>query len=145
MNIVKGQVYKDNLEGKQKLLVTRVTETDVYAIDRHGTERVYFKSGDWSFESFWTLDEDAAVTRIVFKLEKDSKTDVVAFLLDVPANWGYVMSYAHVGQHSEASIIYARECKPANKSQYKDLKAELESIGYFVIPVRKLIRINNGE
>lgn len=39
-------------------------------------------------------------------------------------------SYGHVGQHSACHIDYAKESKEANPEQYKDLKAELESIGY---------------
>ena len=80
------------------------------------------------------LSEDQ--TRVIFKKEKGS-TDVIAFLLDVPSNWGNVVCYAHVGQHSEASLGYARECKPAAPAEYADLKRELEVIGYSLVIRRK--------
>lgn len=38
--------------------------------------------------------------------------------------------YAHIGQHSACHIDYVNECKQATKEEYKDLKEELESIGY---------------
>lgn len=74
--------------------------------------------------------DDLCTTRVIFKLEQGSKTDVIAFLLDVPSNYGSVVCYAHIGQHSEASLEYARGCKPASPNLYSELKQELESLGY---------------
>ena len=39
-------------------------------------------------------------------------------------------SYAHIGQHSDASEGYIKECRLATPEEYKDLATELESIGY---------------
>jgi hypothetical protein len=39
-------------------------------------------------------------------------------------------SYSHIGQHSACHIDYANECKEATPEQYKDLKIELEGLGY---------------
>ena len=39
-------------------------------------------------------------------------------------------SYAHIGQHSVCSASYAEDSKEATESEYKELKEELESIGY---------------
>jgi len=77
------------------------------------------------------------------------KTKVI-FLIDMPEvspsvnenvfayfpdeDWGRAkedrMSYAHIGQHSGCGKKYAESCKIATPEQYKDLAAELESIGY---------------
>jgi hypothetical protein len=43
---------------------------------------------------------------------------------------GLFTCYAHIGQHSACHIDYANECRPATPAEYKELKAELESIGY---------------
>lgn len=66
-------------------------------------------------------------TRVIFKM---SDGECVAFLLDCPANYGNVLSYMHVGQHGEASLEFFRECRLATEEEYKDLREELESIGY---------------
>jgi len=71
--------------------------------------------------------EEKEKTRVVFK---KSQGEVVAFLLDVPANKGMIMSYVHVGQHSEASKEFYQESFLATPKEYNDLKEELESIGY---------------
>lgn len=38
--------------------------------------------------------------------------------------------YSHVGQHGGCNPAYIAELKPATPEEYKDLKTELESIGY---------------
>jgi hypothetical protein len=67
-------------------------------------------------------------TRVIFKIARWDKC--IAFLLDCPANDGYVQSYMHIGHHGDASIAFFNECKPATEEQYKDLYEELSSIGY---------------
>ena len=66
-------------------------------------------------------------TRVIFKM---SDGECVAFLLDCPAYYGNVLSYMHIGQHGEASLEFFRECELATEEEYKDLREELESIGY---------------
>lgn len=76
-------------------------------------------------------DEDIVETRVVFKMTKEKNPECIAFLLDVPANPGFIMSYAHIGQHSEAIFEFAeQDCRLATEEEYKALKEELESIGY---------------
>lgn len=42
-----------------------------------------------------------------------------------------VLSYEHVGQHSECSLEYANECYEANADQYEKLYIELTNyVGY---------------
>lgn len=38
--------------------------------------------------------------------------------------------YSHIGQHSACAKEYEQECRPATPEEYKELKEELESIGY---------------
>lgn len=45
---------------------------------------------------------------------------------------GFLMGYAHVGQHTEVHPDYLTDKKPARPKQYKDLKRELEGLGYYV-------------
>jgi hypothetical protein len=41
-----------------------------------------------------------------------------------------VDSYMHIGQHSACSVELIDELEDASEEQYKDLKIELEEIGY---------------
>ncbi len=66
-------------------------------------------------------------TRVIFKMYDG---ECIAFLLDCPATYGYVLSYMHVGQHGEASIEFFHECKLATEEEFESLREELESIGY---------------
>ena len=44
----------------------------------------------------------------------------ILFLVDNPARIGYVLCYAHWGQHSEASRGYMRKCrKPETEADFK--------------------------
>lgn len=47
--------------------------------------------------------------------------------------------YAHLGQHSACHPDYAKECKLATPEQYEPLRQELESIGYNLKILNKLI------
>jgi len=87
-------------------------------------------------------------TRVIFKMTPKEKfstytlePECIAFLLDVGANYGRVMSYMHVGQHGEADIGYIRSCKLATPEQYADLKKELESMDYD-LSIRKRYYMN---
>lgn len=77
------------------------------------------------------MEKDEFTTKVIFKIEAPCEIegrklprDIVAFF---PEN---MMCYSHIGQHSEYSVEYCHDCKPATPEQYADLKAELESIGY---------------
>lgn len=88
-----------------------------------------------------TFDWEPLLTKVRFLKEtiegKDGKTvfagDVVAVFPDTEKDCrpGFVMTYEHVGQHSEASLEYVDSLKPAPPEEYADLKRELEeSVGY---------------
>lgn len=65
-------------------------------------------------------------TPVIFR--KDKTGELTAFLPALPASPGMVVCYAHVGQHSEASEEYMRECKGVGEDEYSELLAELRSI-----------------
>ena len=47
-------------------------------------------------------------------------------------------SYAHIGQHSSATLdLIIDRSRPATESEYADLKAELEAIGYELAVCKK--------
>jgi len=71
-------------------------------------------------------------TKVVFKMLQD---EVIAIFPDNLYNeqlYGKTMvdSYMHIGQHSACSIELLDGLQDASQEQYKDLKIELEEIGY---------------
>jgi hypothetical protein len=87
------------------------------------------------------MKQDTHKTKVKFLMEKDLITDDITLIGDVFAIFPeetrtgadrtkLTECYAHVGQHSEACEEYINECTPATPEQYKDLKQELESLGY---------------
>jgi hypothetical protein len=74
-------------------------------------------------------------TKVIFKILND---EVIAIFPNELYNvrlYGktLVNSYMHIGQHSACSIELIQELKDATTKQYKDLKIELEQIGYKLI------------
>ena len=51
-----------------------------------------------------------------------------AFLPDAPVKYGRIGNYAHIGQHSEASLDYYYKSKKASPEQYAELYKELQGI-----------------
>lgn len=58
---------------------------------------------------------------------KNKYTDeIIAFLPEIPVNRGMIMSYMHIGQHSEAALpFYYWDTVKANKEEYNNLYDEL--------------------
>jgi len=80
--------------------------------------------------------------RVIFRKFKDGG-DIIALLPDVPANPGRIMSYMHVGQHSEASPGIVRGTQPvdlADNPPANRLFCELARI-YKPEPLRILKRL----
>ena len=86
-------------------------------------------------------------------MEKDNfKTDVI-FRVDTSKNWkgtvyalfphdaersGFVTTYQHIGQHSSADYHHCiATSRLATESEYKELKSELEQLGYDLNVVKK--------
>lgn len=62
---------------------------------------------------------------------KDRKTNkVVAFIPESTVNYGHILSYMHIGQHSEATLQYYWDTVKATEEEYKPLLEELENIVY---------------
>ena len=67
--------------------------------------------------------------KVIFKKEGDS---VVAFFPELPGTSDpfTCACYAHIGQHSSASVLYAATLRPARGFETLALTAELVRIGY---------------
>ena len=61
--------------------------------------------------------------KVIFR--KDKEGNIIAFLPELRVNRGNIMSYMHIGQHSEASYEFYLTTRKANKNEYTDLFAEL--------------------
>lgn len=86
------------------------------------------------------MEDTKTKVNVIFKV---CKGELTAFILDkhshiIDANHGNILCYAHIGQHSEADYGYYLRGKQATPSEYKELKAELESIGYDIKVVKKI-------
>ena len=132
MTIIKGSIWRGKFASDVIVKVLNVSEefnavsAKVRLHDLNDAKMSYVLT---TFEHYYEFT-DMAETRVIFK--KDSDNEVVAFLLDVPSNYGNVVCYSHVGQHGEASLDYARGCKPANKQEYFNLAMELQNRGYYL-------------
>ena len=64
--------------------------------------------------------------RVVFRTEKHGqfKGEVTA-VYDEPLDRGMLGVYAHIGQHSNASLGWHRATRPATPDEYEPLLAEL--------------------
>ena len=74
-------------------------------------------------------------------------TQLEAFLPDSDANFGHIVSYAHIGQHSEANADYYLNCTHAvdyTRADVLELIGELRSIGYDVRLTKRLNRPFGG-
>jgi hypothetical protein len=85
------------------------------------------------------MKQDTQKTRVLFLIERDYdennkeqfvENHIVAMFPEIDEGRNRVSCYAHVGQHSAGCMEYFNECIKATPEQYKDLREELESIGY---------------
>lgn len=70
--------------------------------------------------------------KVVFKMIDDEVIAIFPNNLYSEVLYGnkVVDCYMHIGQHSSCDIEFAKGLKDASFEQYKDLKIELEEIGY---------------
>ena len=69
--------------------------------------------------------------KVVFRKAKNPYTheyEVVAFFPEIAANYGNILSYMQIGQHSEASLEFYWTTKKATEAEYKPLLKELKAI-----------------
>ena len=87
------------------------------------------------------MNKDTHTTDIVFRKDTTPKFKGIIFALfphECSDHRGNVACYQHVGQHSSADYNHCiRTSVPATPEEYKDLKAELESIGYNIKVVKR--------
>ncbi len=76
------------------------------------------------------MEKDKEVTEVMFRKDNATEEIVALFPYVVEFHWLSCLSYAHIGQHSTATMNYRYDSKPAKPEEYKDLFNELESIGY---------------
>jgi hypothetical protein len=72
------------------------------------------------------MTDETSSTTVIPRLDRDGTP--VLFITDAPANYGNIVCYAHLGQHSEASVAYYRETKPAKRGECDGLLREYASI-----------------
>lgn len=79
------------------------------------------------------MKKDTHKTKMTFLFNEDQQ-DLFAFFPEIlekeDQHSNFYASYSHIGQHSMSSYDYAAESRQATHEEYKDLAAELESIGY---------------
>ena len=75
--------------------------------------------------------------KVIFRKFKNG--DIIALFPEEPFSYtsDLCMSYMHIGQHGAASLEIIFETKLAKPEEYKDLKEELESLGYILEVKRK--------
>jgi hypothetical protein len=71
-------------------------------------------------------------TKVVFKMLQDEVIAIFPNNLYNEELYGKTMvdSYMHIGQHSACSVELLDGLQDASEEQYKDLKNELQTIGY---------------
>ena len=78
--------------------------------------------------------------QVIFRMVYNPYTkryECEAFLPEDPVRYGRIGNYAHIGQHSEASLEYYWKSKKASPEQYAELYKELQRIYDDVILVIK--------
>lgn len=74
--------------------------------------------------------------RVIFRKDRKSGEVIAFFPESYNKRTGKMLCYAHIGQHSEADIIYYWTTKKASPEEYRNLFIELQNI---------YGRINGGE
>lgn len=69
--------------------------------------------------------------KVIFRKEKNPYTkeyEVIAFMPELKANYGRIVCYVTMGQHSEADFKYYYNTKKATEAEYKPLLNELKAV-----------------
>lgn len=84
------------------------------------------------------MEKDTNIIDVIFRKYKDNGFILALFPYEI-SHSNYVVCYEHVGQHGSADYNHciSRLTTPATESEYKDLKKELESIGYNLNVVKR--------
>jgi hypothetical protein len=77
------------------------------------------------------MTTDTDKTAVIFRMYRTLPKTALALFPYVDGGPGCCMSYEHVGQHGDANYLSCMGITvPATPEQYKELKVELETIGY---------------
>lgn len=69
------------------------------------------------------------VVKVLFrKIGSRKEKRIIAFFPEGTVNFGKIMSYEHVGQHSEAAYEFYLETKKAKPEEYAELLEELRTV-----------------
>ena len=84
------------------------------------------------------MEKDNFVTEVVFRKFKDGEV-IALFPYNVETYNGDIVSFMHVGQHGCADYnhVVNKTKLIINPEEYKELKNELENIGYNLKVIRK--------
>ena len=84
------------------------------------------------------MKKDTHITDVIFRKFKECDSILALFPHEI-SHSSYVICYEHVGQHSSADYDHCISVltKPATELEYKELKEELERIGYNLRVVKK--------
>ena len=84
------------------------------------------------------------MTKVIFRKHKKGG-EVIAFFPTITVNYGNIMSYSHIGQHSEAAyLFYLHDTVKAKSAEYKTLLNELENIAGYN-DLRVMQRVNHKD
>ena len=83
------------------------------------------------------MEKDNHKTKVIFRKSKDG--EILALFPELSYRRNYhTTCYQHIGQHGEADYHHCITItKLAKPGEYKDLKIELESLGYDLIVRQK--------
>jgi hypothetical protein len=76
---------------------------------------------------------------VIFRAERHGrfKADVTACFPTIPGSPGLATCYQHIGQHSSYCREWYNATRPATETEFADLLAELQSIGYDNLKIYK--------
>lgn len=76
--------------------------------------------------------------KVIFRKTKEN--EIIAFMPEANVNYGNILSYMHIGQHSEASLEFYWTTKKATEEEYKPLLEELKMIydDYILVVKQKI-------
>lgn len=85
------------------------------------------------------MKTEKSKTLVKFIKDKETNQIVAIFPKEYWTTWSKetVTCYAHIGQHSAASIEWVKDQPLANPEEYKALLSELKSIGYKELVILK--------
>jgi hypothetical protein len=86
------------------------------------------------------MERDNFKTDVIFRVVSINKISEVTALFphNVADSNGHISCYAHQGQHGSANYKYCvSKGRLATETEYKELKSELESLGYDLNVIKK--------